>query len=54
MDICLLELNIIFSSGVYIGDKASISNIEFLRRQNITNVLNCAEGKDEGNDLYLK
>ena len=34
--------------GVFVGDKASIANIEFLRRQNITHVLNVAEGKDEG------
>ena len=34
--------------GVFVGDKASIENIEFLRRQNITHVLNVAEGKDEG------
>ena len=34
--------------GVYIGDRASISNTAFLRRQEITHVLNTAEGRDEG------
>lgn len=35
-------------TGIFVGDKAAIANVEFLRRQNITHVLNVAEGKDEG------
>ena len=34
--------------GLYIGDKASITNVEFLKKQQITHVLNVAEGRDEG------
>ena len=34
--------------GLFIGDKASASNIKFLKRYGITHVLNTAEGKDEG------
>ena len=36
------------SEGLFIGDKASASNINFLKRYGITHVLNTAEGKDEG------
>ena len=38
-------------SGVYIGDKASVMNIEFLKKQNISTVLNAAEGKGEGKGM---
>ena len=34
--------------GLFIGDKASASNIKFLKKYGITHVLNTAEGKDEG------
>ena len=34
--------------GLFIGDKATASNIKFLNRYGITHVLNTAEGKDEG------
>ena len=36
------------SEGLFVGDKASASNINFLKRYGITHVLNTAEGKDEG------
>ncbi len=35
-------------SGLFIGDKASATNIGFLKRYGITHVLNTAEGKEEG------
>ena len=35
-------------TGLYIGDKAAISNTAFLKKQEITHVLNAAEGRDEG------
>ena len=35
-------------AGLYIGDKAAISNTAFLTKQQITHVLNAAEGRDEG------
>ena len=35
-------------AGLYIGDKAAISNTAFLKKQEITHVLNAAEGRDEG------
>ena len=34
--------------GLYIGDKAAISNVPFLKKQHIAHVLNVAEGRDEG------
>ena len=34
--------------GLYVGDKAAISNVVFLKKQQITQVLNVAEGRDEG------
>ena len=34
--------------GLFIGDKASATNVQFLRRQSIDHVLNVAEGKGEG------
>ena len=34
--------------GLFIGDKATASNIKFLKKYGITHVLNAAEGKDEG------
>ena len=34
--------------GLFVGDKASASNVAFLRKYGITHVLNAAEGKDEG------
>ena len=33
---------------LYIGDKASASNVAFLKRYGITHVLNAAEGIEEG------
>ncbi len=34
--------------GLYVGDKASATNVGFLQKLGITHVLNTAEGKDEG------
>ena len=34
--------------GLFIGDKASASNVAFLKRYGITHVLNAAEGNEEG------
>ena len=34
--------------GLYVGDKAAISNVAFLKKQGISQVLNAAEGSDEG------
>jgi hypothetical protein len=34
--------------GLFIGDKASASNVAFLKRYGITHVLNAAEGSEEG------
>ena len=34
--------------GLFIGDKASASNVAFLKRYGITHVLNAAEGTEEG------
>ena len=34
--------------GLFIGDKAAITNVGFLKKQGITSVLNVAEGRDEG------
>ena len=37
--------------GLYIGDKAAISSTAFLSRQQITHVLNAAEGRDQGDGV---
>ena len=39
--------------GLFIGDKASATNIQFLKRQSIDHVLNVAEGKGEGKRARL-
>ena len=35
-------------AGLFIGDKASATNVAFLKRYGITHVLNAAEGNEEG------
>ena len=34
--------------GLFIGDKESATNLQFLRKIGVTHVLNTAEGRDEG------
>ena len=34
--------------GLFVGDKASASNVTFLKKHGITHILNTAEGKEEG------